>query len=88
MYMEVIDDIAENKFTDYPELKVVIVDTFDQLCDLAEKEAVKLWNAKLRQQGKPQIDTINSAFGGFSKGLDKTIDLMLDSFWKLKEVGV
>ena len=87
-YMEVIDDIAENKFTDYPELKVVIVDTFDQLCDLAEKEAVKLWNAKLRQQGKPQIDTINSAFGGFGKGLDKTIDLMLDSFWKLKEVGV
>ena len=87
-YMEVIDDIAENKFTDYPELKVVIVDTFDQLCDLAEKEVVKLWNAKLRQQGKPQIDTINSAFGGFGKGLDKTIDLMLDSFWKLKEVGV
>ena len=87
-YMEVIDDIAENKFTDYPELKVVIVDTFDQLCDLAEKEAVKLWNAKLRQQGKPQIDPINSAFGGFGKGLDKTIDLMLDSFWKLKEVGV
>ena len=87
-YMDVVDDIAENKFTDYPQLKVVIVDTFDQLCDLAEKETVKLWNSKLRQQGKPQIDTINSAFGGFGKGLEKTIDLILESWWKLKDVGV
>jgi len=87
-YMEVVDDISENKFTDYPDLKVVVIDTFDQLCDIAEKETVKIWNKKLREQGKPQIDTINSAFGGFGKGLDKTIDLMLDSFWKLKEVGV
>jgi len=87
-YMEVIDDIAENKFTDYPDLKVVVIDTFDQLCDLAEKQTVKMWNQKLRTQQKPLIDTINSAFGGFGKGLDKAIDLMLDSFWKLKEVGV
>ena len=87
-YSEVVDDIAENKFTDYPELKMVVIDTFDQLCDLAEKETVKLWNQKLRTQGKPQIDTINSAFGGFGKGLDKAVDLMLDSFWKLKDVGV
>lgn len=87
-YMEVVDDIAENKQSDYPSLKVVIPDTFDQLCDLAEKEVVRLWNKKLREQGKPQIDTINSAFGGFGKGLDKAIDLILDSFWKLKAVGV
>lgn len=87
-YSEVIDDIAENKFTDYPNLKVVGIDTFDQLCDLAEKETVKLWNQKCRSAGKPLVDTINGAFGGFGKGLDKAIDLMLDSFWKLKEVGV
>ncbi len=87
-YDEVIEDIAENKFTEYPNLKVVIIDTFDQLCDMAEKETVKLWNQKCRNSGKPTVDTINGAFGGFGKGLDKAIDLMLDSFWKLKEVGV
>lgn len=87
-YNEVIEDIAENKFSDYPDLKVVIIDTFDQLCDLAEKETVRVWNQKLRNEGKPQIDTINGAFGGFGKGLDKAIDFMLDSFWKLKDVGV
>lgn len=87
-YDEVIEDITENKFTEYPNLKVVIIDTFDQLCDMAEKETVKLWNQKCRNSGKPTVDTINGAFGGFGKGLDKAIDLMLDSFWKLKEVGV
>ena len=87
-YDEVIEDIAENKFSEYPNLKVVIIDTFDQLCDMAEKETVKLWNQKCRNSGKPTVDTINGAFGGFGKGLDKAIDLMLDSFWKLKEVGV
>ncbi len=87
-YDEVIEDITENKFSEYPNLKVVIIDTFDQLCDMAEKETVKLWNQKCRNSGKPTVDTINGAFGGFGKGLDKAIDLMLDSFWKLKEVGV
>lgn len=86
-FTDIIDDIVENK-TEYPELKVVVIDTFDQLCDLAEKETIRLWNNKLRKNEKPKIDTINSAFGGFGKGLDKAIDLMLDKLWELREVGV
>lgn len=73
-YDEVIEDIAENKFSEYPNLKVVIIDTFDQLCDMAEKETVKLWNQKCRNSGKPTVDTINGAFGGFGKGLDMSDD--------------
>lgn len=87
-YQEVVDDIVENKFTDYPNLKVVIIDTFDQLCVLAEKETVKVWNQKCRNAGKPQVDTINGAFGGFGKGINYAVDLMLDSWWNLKAVGV
>ena len=37
---------------------------------------------------KPKVDTINAAWGGFGKGLDKTIELMLDKLWALKSVGV
>ena len=87
-FEEVIDDIVENKQADYPQLKAVIIDTYDQLCELAEKEAIRLWNKKLKQQDKPPVDTINSAYGGFGKGLDKAIDLMLDKLWELKSVGV
>lgn len=87
-FAEVIDDIVENKQEDYPNLKVVAVDTYDQLCDLAEKEVVRLWNKKCIENQKPQVDTINAAFGGFGKGLDKAIELILEKLWALKSVGV
>ena len=87
-FAEIIDDIVENKDADYPKLQVVVIDTYDQLCDLAEKEAIRLYNKKLMGTDKPKADTINSAWGGFGKGLDKAIDLMLDKLWALKSVGV
>ena len=87
-FAEIVDDIVENKDTDYPQLQVVVIDTYDQLCDIAEKEAVRLYNKKIMGTDKPKADTINSAWGGFGKGLDKTIDLMLDKLWALKSVGV
>lgn len=87
-FAEIVDDIVENKDSDYPNLKVIVIDTYDQLCDLAEKEALRLYNRKLQGTDKPKADTINSAWGGFGKGLDKTIELMLDKLWALKSVGV
>lgn len=87
-FAEIVDDIVENKDTDYPKLQVLVIDTYDQLCDLAEKEAIRLYNKKLTGTDKPKADTINSAWGGFGKGLDKTIEIMLDKLWALKSVGV
>lgn len=87
-FAEIVDDIVENKDTDYPDLKVVVIDTYDQLCEIAEKESIRLYNKKIMGTDKPKADTINSAWGGFGKGLDKTIDLMLDKLWALKSVGV
>lgn len=85
-FVDVTDDIIENKEEDYPQLKTVIIDTYDQLFELAEKEVIRLHNKK--NADKPKIDTINSAFGGFGNGLDKTIELVLDRLWELKKVGV
>lgn len=85
-FIEVTDDIIDNKTTDYKDLQVIIIDTYDQLFDLAEKEVIRLHNK--RNPDKPKIDTINSAFGGFGKGLDKAIELVLDRLWELKKVGV
>lgn len=83
-FEEVVDDIIENKEEDYPNLRVVIIDTYDQLCDLAEKETIRQYNKTAKEKAK----TINSAFGGFGRGLDHAIDLMLDKLWELKKVGV
>lgn len=84
-FVDVTDDIIENKDTDYPNLRVVIIDTYDELCNLAEKEVIRLHNKKNPDK---KTDTINAAFGGFGKGMDKAVELMLDRLWELKKVGV
>ena len=84
-FVEVTDDIIENKEEEYPNLKVIIIDTYDEFCNIAEKEIIRQHN---RKNPDKRTDTINGAFGGFGKGLDKTIDLMLDKLWELKKVGV
>ena len=39
-FVEISNDIIKNKDTDYPNLKVVIIDTLDQLIDCTEKQAI------------------------------------------------
>ena len=83
--VDVVDDIVDNKTTDYQALQVVIFDSFDELMRLAEIETIRQHNKK-----KPdnRVDSINSAFGGFGKGLDYAVGLVLDTMWELKNVGV
>ena len=83
---EVVEDIVENKENDYPNLKVVIWDTLDELILLAENESLRLYNKKVPSDKK--ADTISAAWGGFMKGQDKATELILDAFDKLRNVGV
>lgn len=80
-----MEDIVENKTTDYPDLQTVIWDTYDELILMAEKEAIRQYN---RKNPDKKADTINGAWGGFGKGQDKAIELILDKIWELKKVGV
>ena len=83
-FTDVVDDIVENKSTDYPELQVVVIDTYDELCLLAEKEVCRLSTLKT---GKT-CDSINAAFGGYGRGQDMVTEIILDKLWELKRVGV
>lgn len=82
---EVVDDIVENKETDYPNLQVVVADTLDEWIVLAESEALRLYNMKNPDK---RADTINGAWGGFGKGQDKALELILNVIWELKKVGI
>lgn len=82
---EVVEDIVENKDTDYPDLKVVVWDTLDELVPIVEAETIRQHNKK-HQDNK--IDTINSAMGGFGKGQEYAIDLMIQNMAALRSVGV
>lgn len=86
-FSDIVTDIIENKDEEYPNLRTVIIDTYDELCLLAEQEVIRLHN-KNRAEDAPRIDSINAAYGGYGRGLEKTIELILDSLWELKKVGV
>ena len=82
---EVIDDIIENRTTDYKDLKVVVFDTYDELFAIAEPEVIRMHN---RENPTKTTKSINSAFGGFQGGQDKAIEIVLDMLWSLKKVGI
>lgn len=88
-FIEVTDDIIKNKETDYPALKVLVGDTLDQLFDLAEPYLVKIYNQEhLGEKDFRPAKTINAVEGGFMKGQDRLIDMLLDRIFKLRAVGV
>ena len=82
---EVVDDIVDNKDSDYPDLKVVIWDSLDELIRLGEAETIRLEN---RKNPEKRVDSILSCRGGFGKGQDFCINMILDKMWMLKNVGV
>lgn len=85
-FKEFCDDVIENKLTDYKDLRVVILDTFDQLLEITEPEVIRMHNRA--NPDKPKITSIKAAFGGFMAGEDKAIQLVLDKMWELKSAGV
>ena len=85
----VTKDIIENKDTDYPDLRVVVVDTLDQLIEITEPEVIRRYNNEnMGNKDFKAAKTINGAYGGFGRGEDMVIKILLDRFWDLQNAGV
>lgn len=84
-FEDIVEDIVENRFGDYADLKVVIIDTIDQLFEIAEPEVIRLHNIAFPEK---RVDSVKAAFGGFMAGEDRAIQLVLDKIWELRNVGV
>lgn len=80
-----IDDVVDNRSTDWKDLKVVVVDTCDELFAIAEPEVIAMHN---KENPTKRVKSIKAAFGGFQGGEDKAIEIVLDRLWALKKVGV
>lgn len=85
---DVCEDIIENKATDYPDLKIVVFDTYDNIIPLAEQEAIDLWNKELKENNKSTIKSIKAAWGGYGSGENKAMEIIDDLSSRLKAVGV
>jgi len=84
-FSEFVDDVVENRTTDYKDLQVVVYDTMDELFRIAEPEVIRMHN---REYPDKRTKSIKAAFGGFMAGEDKAIEMVLDKIWELKSVGV
>jgi len=84
-FSEFVDDVVENRTTDYKDLQVVVYDTIDELFRIAEPEVIRLHN---REHPEKRTKSIKGAFGGFMAGEDKAIEIVLDKIWELKNVGI
>lgn len=84
-FVEIIDDIVDNRTTDYADLKVVFLDTLDNALQLAEQESIRLWN---KENPAKRTTAINAAWGGYMKGQDKAMELLQEQLFRFREVGV
>ena len=84
-FVEIVDDIIENRTTDYADLKVVFLDTLDNALQLAEQESIRLWN---KENPAKRTTAINAAWGGYMKGQDKAMELLQEQLFRLRTVGV
>lgn len=86
---EVTKDIIKNKTTDYPDLKVLVIDTLDQFVEIMAPYVINLWNKEnLGKKNFEPAKTMNAAWSGFGKADDKLVELALNRVWELKRVGV
>ncbi len=82
-------DFIQNKETEYPNLKVLVVDTLDQLIEITEPHVVSMWNKEnLGKNGFTPAKSVSGSWAGFGRGEDKVIQVLLDMIWELKKVGI
>ena len=89
-FIDVCEDIIDNKQTSYPNLRAVVIDTFDQLIDITEKKVIEIWNKECRSSGHPEkcAKTINGCYSGYGRGEKMAIEMMIDIMARLRRVGV
>lgn len=83
-----IKDLIKNKDTEYKDIKVIVYDTLDQLFEFGERETIRRFNVEnMGEKNFKQCTSINSAYGGFGKGLDKTIEIIIKTITDLQAAG-
>lgn len=84
-WVEFVDDIVDNKTTDYADLRVVFADTYDQMILMAQQESLSLWN---RKNPDKRADSLNGSWNGFGGGDKKALELIFEQVDRLDSVGV
>ena len=83
-----IKELIKKRNTDYKDIKVIVYDTLDQLFEFGEREVVRRFNVEnMGEKNFKQCTSINSAYGGFGRGLDKNIEIIIKTITDLQAAG-
>ena len=86
---DVVTDIVKNKDTEYPNLKVVVLDTLDAYFEVTEDYVIKDWNTTHASEPNfKKAKSINSVEGGYGKGMERVVDVAKKVISRLNSVGV
>lgn len=80
-FVQIVDDLVENK-KDY-KIKMIAIDTYDKMVEIAINEVLRLHK---REKGT-LCKSINDALGGYGKGRDRLLELILGQIGRLRNAG-
>lgn len=81
--MDITEDLIENK-ADYPNTRFVAPDSMDELFRIAEAEVVRMYN---KENPEKKVKLVSQCYGGFQKGENKALDLVINWFGSLRSAG-
>lgn len=84
-FESMIKTIIKYKKEDYPNLKMMVIDSSNEVFRLAEDYVVRLNN---NENPTKKVKSVKSAFGGFQAGENMVVDLVIKTIFPLKAAGV
>ena len=82
---EMVDDLVDYRNEDYKDLKLIAIDTVDEVFRLAEQEVLDMFNSTVVIDKR--VKSIKQAFGGFQAGENKVLDIVVTTLFKLRDAG-
>lgn len=84
-FAEIIKLLIKYKNEDYPELRMISIDTSNEVFRLAEDYLVSEYN---NANPTKKVSSIKAAYGGFQAGENLVVDLVIRTIFPLRNVGM
>ena len=83
--LNIVKDVTEN-VGDYPNTKLICLDSLDTLVNIAENYVINEWNAQC--EIKDRAKSISQAYKGFQKGENRVCDIIVKVLGMIEDAGL
>ena len=84
--IKMVDELCKQRNGAYSNIRLVGIDTVDEVYKLAEAYVIAEYNSSLDDPSK-RVNTIRRAYGGYRAGEDRVKDLVVKTLFKLRKYG-